>query len=229
MGEQLGSVADWPPTSASARRRGASCARRSRECVDRRRRAPPHHGIADRRRARDETSLHVVARRSRVPVLAVAAGLETLPHRVVVGVDFSRASVLAARAAPLGARPGGADALLAYVRPTDDESDEACEGIGVIERQGVAASFERLRADIAAPPGIAVETLVLDGGSGVVAELRALAQTSRTPTSSPSAATGTRRSSAGCSAGSPRTSSATAAFAPRRSPSPPTRSARRYQ
>jgi nucleotide-binding universal stress UspA family protein len=129
-----------------------------------------HHGFADRL-LRDETSLHV-ARGARVPVLAVGAGLESLPHRVVVGVDFSRASVLAARAA-LSVMDERGSLLLAYVRPDAGDDDESCEGIGVIEREGVAAAFEHLRAELAAPPGVEVATAVVAGEPA--AELRALA------------------------------------------------------
>jgi nucleotide-binding universal stress UspA family protein len=174
VGEQLGSVPDWPAhvrvgSPAGSIVREAEAVNASLVVIGLR-----HHGIADRLR-RDETSLHV-ARASRVPVLAVAPGLETLPRRVVVGVDFSRASLASARAA-LSVIDERGTLVLAYARPADDEQpDEACEGIGVIQTRGIAASFERLRADLAAPPGITVEPIVLSGDP--VAELRTIAQRS---------------------------------------------------
>lgn len=170
LGEQLGSIPDWPVhvrvgSPAGSIVREAESLGAAMIVVGLR-----HHGFTDRL-LRDETSLHV-ARGARVPVLAVSAGLESLPRRVVVGVDFSRASLLAARAA-LSVMDERGSLLLAYVRPDGGVDDESCEGIGVIEREGVAAAFEHLRADIAAPPGIEVETIVVEGEPA--AELRAIA------------------------------------------------------
>lgn len=118
------------------------------------------HGKLDRL-MRDETTFRVV-RHARVPVLAVTAALEALPRRIVVGMDFSRASLRAARAA-LALLPEGGTLILAHVRPGLEFTAEASEGWGVLYTQGIAGAFKRLRKELAAPKGITVETAYLEG------------------------------------------------------------------
>jgi nucleotide-binding universal stress UspA family protein len=121
---------------------------------------------------RDETALHVM-RDAAVPVLAATAGLSDLPRRVIVGVDFGRAGVRAARAARALVADGGT-IVLAYVQPArGPRATEDAEGEEVIRSQGIAAAFERLREELAAPAGITVETALLEGTPA--AELAALA------------------------------------------------------
>ena len=111
---------------------------------------------------RDETALRVM-RRSTVPVLALTPGMSGLPRRIVVGVDFSRASLHAALAAlPLLA--SGGTLSLVHVQPTTDfAAREETEGLGVIYVQGVAAAFARMREELRAPRDIKVETVYLEG------------------------------------------------------------------
>jgi nucleotide-binding universal stress UspA family protein len=175
--ELLGSPRDWPihvriGTPAGAIVREAERAGAALIVVGLR-----HHGTVDRV-LRDETTLHV-ARAAHVPVLGVAPTLVGLPGRVVVGVDFSRASVRAARAA-LTLLADGGTLVLAYARPPIDVTSEADEGAETIQAQGVPAAFDRLRAELLAgdhlPPGVAIEPVVLPGDPA--AELRALAERS---------------------------------------------------
>jgi nucleotide-binding universal stress UspA family protein len=113
---------------------------------------------------RDETALRVM-RRTTVPVLAVTPGLTELPRRIVVGVDFSRASLHAALAAlPLVA--SGGTLSLVHVQPKADfAAKEETEGLGVIYVQGVAAAFARLRDELRVPRDIRVETVYLEGNT----------------------------------------------------------------
>ena len=119
-----------------------------------------------------ETALRVLRHTDR-PVLATTATLQSIPKRILVGVDFGRAGLRAARAAlALLADDGTLD--LAFVdRPPYPLSDEG-EGDDIIHRQGVAAAFDRLRAELAAPANVTVTTSVLDGVPSVA--LRELAE-----------------------------------------------------
>jgi len=170
LAAQLGEIPSWPVhvrvgTPAGSIVREAEKVNASMILVGLRR-----HGFVDRA-LRDETTLRVV-RAARVPVLAVTPAMSGLPRTIVVGVDFSRASLRAARAA-LSVLGDSGTLLLAYAR-ADVHYDEANEGAGVIETQGVAASFERMRADLAAPAGVDVAPVVLIGDPA--RELRALAE-----------------------------------------------------
>lgn len=117
------------------------------------------HGTIERW-LRDETTLRVV-RESPVPVLAVTLALKALPQQVAVAVDFSRASLRAARAT-LGMLAPNGTLYVVYVRPEIERSEET-EGTGVIYSQGIAASFARLRKELAVPSGIHVEAVLLEG------------------------------------------------------------------
>ncbi len=100
------------------------------------------HGRLDRITG-DETTLHV-QRRSSCPVLAVRAGTTGLARRIVAGIDFSRASVAAARAA-LDVAASDAEVTLVHAhapnggRVADDE-------YAVVEELGIARALEEVRA-----------------------------------------------------------------------------------
>ena len=128
------------------------------------------HGAVDRW-LRDETTLRVV-RESPVPVLAVTSTLLDLPRRVAVAVDFSRASLRAARTA-IGLLAPNASVFVVYVAPEMDRSEEH-EGAGVIHSQGIVAAFARLRRELMVPTGIQIEAVMLKGNSG--AELLSFAE-----------------------------------------------------
>jgi universal stress protein E len=125
-----------------------------------------HHGLVDRV-LRDETTL-TVARRARAAVLGVTPTLPGLPRSAVVGVDFGPASIRAARAALDILDPGTptnrSTLRLAYVDRTGLEGGrEDTAGEAVIRDLGVAAAFERLVDELAAPPTVDVETVVRRG------------------------------------------------------------------
>jgi nucleotide-binding universal stress UspA family protein len=96
-----------------------------------------------------------------VPVLAVTPALTHLPNRVAVAVDFSRASLRAARAAVDIIAPNGT-LYVVYVRPKMERTEES-EGANIIHAQGLAGAFARLRKELSVPRGIDVEAVLLEG------------------------------------------------------------------
>ncbi len=104
----------------------------------------------------DETTLSVM-RTASCPVLGVAADMVDLPRRIVAAVDFSAASVHAARAASSIA---GALASLAltYVQPI--LAYPPGDGENVIHELGVQTGFARLTQELARP-GFVVDHIVL--------------------------------------------------------------------
>lgn len=128
------------------------------------------HAFLDRM-FRDETALSVM-RHAGVPVLAVTPLLRELPRRIAVAIDFSRASIAAARTA-VNLLDEQGSLLLVYVEPPAEPSTEEVEGFGTIYAQGVAAAFTRLRQDLTTRADVAIETVVLHGN--VVPELLSFA------------------------------------------------------
>jgi nucleotide-binding universal stress UspA family protein len=120
---------------------------------------------------RDETALSLM-RHAKVPVLAVTPLLKRLPRRIAVAIDFSRASIGAARAA-LALLDSGGSLTLVYVEPPTEPHSEETEGFGTIYAQGVAAAFSRLRQELASRPNVSIESVVLHGN--VAAELLSFA------------------------------------------------------
>ena len=120
---------------------------------------------------RDETALSVM-RHASMPVLAVTPLLTRLPRRIAVAIDFSRASIAAARAA-LTLLDDGGSLLLVYVEPPGEPRSPAAEGFTTIYTQGVAAAFARLRSELATRTNARIETAVLRGN--VAAELQSFA------------------------------------------------------
>ena len=128
------------------------------------------HAFFDRM-FRDETALSVM-RHASVPVLAVTPLLTRLPRRIAVAIDFSRASIAAARAA-LTLLDDGGSLMLVYVEPPGEPMSPAAEGFTTIYTQGVAAAFTRLRSELASRTTARIETVVLRGN--VPAELQSFA------------------------------------------------------
>jgi nucleotide-binding universal stress UspA family protein len=118
------------------------------------------HGLMDRI-AGAETSLQVM-RLSSIPVLAVAAD-EDQPQSIVVATDFSEASVRAAKAAcELLGRRGSLH--LVYVEPPVELLPEGFGIAGDGRYPGdVVQWFRRFVESIKAPPGVFVETTLLNG------------------------------------------------------------------
>jgi nucleotide-binding universal stress UspA family protein len=120
---------------------------------------------------RDETALTVM-RRAGTPVLAVTPLLRCLPKRIAVGIDFSRASVAAARSA-LGLLEDHGELLLVYVEPSVESRAEASKAYAEIYAEGLAGAFARLRQELVSRANVAIETIVLRGP--VAGELLSLA------------------------------------------------------
>ncbi len=118
------------------------------------------HGTLDRL-FRDETALLVV-RSAAVPVLAISPTLAELPRRVIAAVDFSRASLVAVRAA-LSVIGAGGTLLLVHVQPEIGFAPETGDGYDDTYAQGVAAAFKRLREQLDVPAGVTVESVALRG------------------------------------------------------------------
>ena len=110
---------------------------------------------------RDETALSVM-RHASVPVLAITPSLTRLPRRVAVAIDFSRASIAAARAA-ISLLDDMSTLVLVYVEPPTEPAREETEGFGTIYAQGVAAAFARLRHELAGTTDASIATVVLQG------------------------------------------------------------------
>ena len=117
------------------------------------------HEIADRIFG-SETALKV-ARSSRVPVLAVPLALRSAPRRVVVGLDFSDASVQAAQSA-LHLLAGGGVLDLVHVVPRErlviDPWISDREYADLVRHR-----FARARARLAVPPNVTVEQHMCTG------------------------------------------------------------------
>ena len=119
-----------------------------------------HHNRVERV-AMDDTTAHVI-RAASCPVLAVAPTLGGLPRRAMVAVDFSQASLDAARAADrLVGREG--TLVLAYVTPTALSITD--DGERVIHELGVTSAFAWFRGQIGRAEGAPVEQIALARGT----------------------------------------------------------------
>ncbi len=112
---------------------------------------------------RDETALTVM-RRAGVPVLAVTPLLRQLPRRIVVGIDFSRASIVAARAA-MGLLDEGGELLLTCVEPPIETRPEEAKAYGGIYAEGLSGAFARLRQELVSRSDVTIDTIVLRGAA----------------------------------------------------------------
>jgi nucleotide-binding universal stress UspA family protein len=110
---------------------------------------------------RDETALTIM-RHAPVPVLAVAPPLARAPRRVAVAVDFSRASIAAARAA-INLLDDRGTVILAYVEPFAEPLADMSDAYRVIYTQGLTDAFGRLRQELSGAGRAAVESVVLQG------------------------------------------------------------------
>lgn len=117
-----------------------------------------HHRAIDRAMRND--TVHEILRATTLPVIAVTEQLQSLPTHVVVGMDFSRASIDAARAA-LALLADGGRLTLAYVASAFAFGIE--EGEQLVQQLGVAAAFNQVREALAPPRGATIDTVVLDG------------------------------------------------------------------
>jgi len=109
------------------------------------------------RAAGDETALHVM-RAAPCPVIGATEPLAGMPRRILVAVDFSRASLEAARAADHLVGKNGT-LVLAYVAPA--EVDVPDNGERVIHELGVDAAFKWFRRELGRAADAPVEQVKL--------------------------------------------------------------------
>lgn len=107
-----------------------------------------HRGIVAQATRRD-TAWRTIERAG-TPVLAVAPGLDGVPRRVIVGVDFSRASERAARMAARLLDVGGTLTLL-YAESQPGRTTEDTEGYARIHDEGCEALLDRLSNQLDLP------------------------------------------------------------------------------
>jgi nucleotide-binding universal stress UspA family protein len=100
-----------------------------------------------------------IARRVNKPLLAVAQSLRVPPTSSVVGIDFTRSSLRAARAASSLLAPGGT-LFLVHVQPQLESADE---GLRSIYSQGILGAFDRLTHDLGARPDVHLKCVLLEG------------------------------------------------------------------
>jgi nucleotide-binding universal stress UspA family protein len=117
-----------------------------------------------------------VVRRSSIPVLAVPSDAKAALRRTVVGVDFSRASIRAARAAVSLTTPPG-HVWLAHVKAPLEVPSESYEGASVVYSQGVLSTFKKIEERLEAVDLLEVRPVILEGRVGD--ELLAFAATHR--------------------------------------------------
>src|SRR5690606_17341985 len=111
--------------------------------------------LAATRASTEDTALHV-ARLAGVPVLAVPPGYAMLPRRAVVAVDFSEASMRAARAA-LFTLTVGARLTLVHVKPDLGLRDVTSDAWHVVYREGVVRLFRRFVDELRVPDHVKLQ------------------------------------------------------------------------
>lgn len=109
----------------------------------------------------DEVAAQVV-RRTSIPVLAVPSDARSPLRRAVVGIDFSRASIRAARAAVSLTTPPG-HVWLAHVKAPLEIPSETYEGASVIYTQGVLGAFKKIEERLEQVELLEVRPAVLEG------------------------------------------------------------------
>lgn len=116
------------------------------------------HGV--RGRAATEDAALQVRGAAGIPVLAVPEGQTQLPRRALVAMDFSAASLRAARSTiPLLAK--GATLTLAHVEPVVDFRALGMHGWAEIYERGVAAMLGPLATSLSVPGDITVDIAML--------------------------------------------------------------------
>jgi nucleotide-binding universal stress UspA family protein len=113
------------------------------------------------RAATEEAALQAT-RTTDLPVVAVPPDYTLLPRRALVAIDFSEASVRAARAAVLLLAAGGS-LTLAHVEPEVEFRELGKEGWGEIYARGVAGLFGELASALRVAGDVEVDVVVLRG------------------------------------------------------------------
>lgn len=104
-----------------------------------------------------------VLRTARIPLLIVPSDVEARPlKRAIVAIDFTDSSIRAAsHVLPLMARDGRV--TLCHVRPHPDATGSSSDSTETYNAQ-CAAAFGRIIRALPLPPGVSVDTVVLEGG-----------------------------------------------------------------
>ena len=108
-----------------------------------------------------ETTLATL-RQSRVPVLAVGPTFPAQPMHAVVGLDFSAASVQAARLAACLVAPNGRLTLV-HVRPRFEHPSADWQAWDGDYGRTLPPLFEHVRTQLDPPEGVLVETVTVRG------------------------------------------------------------------
>lgn len=108
-----------------------------------------------------ETTLATL-RESRVPLLAVGPDFPAVPTHAVVGIDFSVASMQAARLALLLLAPAGRLTLV-HVRPRFEHPTADWQAWDAEYGRTLPPLFEQIAGQLVVPDGIAVETVAVRG------------------------------------------------------------------
>jgi nucleotide-binding universal stress UspA family protein len=117
-------------------------------------------------RAQTEDAALQLTRTGDVPVVAVPPNVSLLPRRALVAMDFSEASIRAARAALL-VLAGGGSLTLAHVAPDVDFRELGKEGWGQIYDRGVADLFDQLAGELRTAGDVEIDTVVMRGDASV--------------------------------------------------------------
>lgn len=131
------------------------------------------HGVVGRAMGND--TLREVMAMSGVPVFGTVQMCRTLPKRIVVGVDFSHASLRAARLARRVLADDGSMYLVFVTRDRGDRLSEAEEAQRLIESHGVQGAFDELVHSLAPAPGMLIAPVSCVGDPA--AELKRVSET----------------------------------------------------
>ena len=109
----------------------------------------------------DDTALRVI-RRTTMPVLAVTPDACAQPRRAIAAIDFSPASVAAARAALKVLQPG-ATLLLAHLPPDLNSAGSRADGIASTYSHANSFAFEPLASELVPRRCVSIATVQLEG------------------------------------------------------------------
>lgn len=112
----------------------------------------------------ENTATRVISK-SAVPVIGLTGRLSSLPKRIMVAVDFGRASEEAAHLAANLADRGGT-VVLVHVQLPYPIVEEGDEGAALVQREGVHAAFDRLAEEISVGRKIRIERVMKAGDPG---------------------------------------------------------------
>ena len=126
-----------------------------------------------RDRAPDKATVRRITELSTTPIMVVPSNARTLPANAMLALDFSRASIRAARAAlSVMATPGVMH--LVYVHTTNEPFPAPPPDPDATYAAGFASFFEAVEHELDPPPGIVFKRVVIQLGD-IVSELLAYA------------------------------------------------------